>query len=319
MEEKNEKQVRLYEVRSYLACLKQGMRMPTQNILLLLKYLYPSFIAWGITACLCGLFFNQLSVALVQWWYATEPVMLNLPFFVLLGLGILMLLSASLYLGQLMYLVRSYGETGNMPVLSMRKDGRNIFDMTIRALTWMFIGLLLTTLVVYLSVKILGILNVWTWVIWGVFLLIFWVPYMMVGCDYTIGHSNSFLKSLGRFKEGYQFWVAFFIVLLCGGIVSGVLTVIGWLPTGVLAYAGHLSEMNLLQGDPTDLPSYVFGFVVLFFIISSLLASIFQWLVVFPVSFLYGTLIARKEEKAKFEAESKLMDEAPAVAGSRAF
>lgn len=313
MEEKNEKQARLYEVRSYLACLKEGMRMPTQNILLLLKYLYPSFIAWGITACLCGLFFNQLSVAFVQWWYATEPVMMNLPFFVLLGLGILMLLSASLYLGQLMYLVRVYGETGILPVLSIRKEGRNIFDMTIRALTWIFTGVLLTMLVIYLSVVSLGILNVWTWVIWGVFLLIFWVPYMMVGCDYTIGRSNSFFSSLSKFKEGYQFWVAFFIVLLCGGLVSGILTVIGWLPTGVLAYAGHLSEVSLIQGDPTDLPSCVFGIVVLFFIVSFLLACVFQWLIIFPVSFLYGTLIARKEEKAKFEEESKLIDEAPAI------
>ena len=313
MEENNEKQAQLYEVRSYLSCLKQGMRLPTQNILLLMKYLYPSFIAWGITACLCGLFFNQLSVALVQWWNATEPVVLNLPFFVLLGLGILILLSASLNLGQLMHLISRYGGSGVLPVVSVMKEGKSVFDMSIRALTWIVIGVLLSVAVIFVAFKGIGILNVWTWVVLSLFILVFWVPYTMVGWDYMLGHSASFFSSLRKFKEGYQFWVAFFILLLCGGLVAGILTVISWLPTGVLAYSGYLSEMTIMQGDPTDLPAYIPGLVVVFFVVSFLLASLFQWLLVFPLSFLYGNLKKKKKEKEAFEEESKKLDEIPAT------
>ena len=63
--------------------------------------------------------------------------------------------------------------------------------------------------------------------------------------------------------------------------------------------------MGVLEGDETDLPSYVPALVVCFFMLASVIANVFSWLTLFPLSYLYGSVEARKQEKASFEEEER--------------
>ena len=91
----------------------------------------------------------------------------------------------------------------------------------------------------------------------------------------------------------------------------GVLAAVSWLPAGLLAYAGHASLMGVLEGDATDLPSYVPALVVFFFMLASVIANVFSWLTLFPLSYLYGSVEARKQEKASFEEEERRLQGLP--------
>ena len=84
-----------------------------------------------------------------------------------------------------------------------------------------------------------------------------------------------------------------------------LLAAVSWLPSAVLAYAGHESAMGVLGGDVTDLPSWVPYLIVFFFMLGSVITSVFAWLTLFPLAYLYGSVEARKQEKASFEEEER--------------
>ncbi len=64
-------------------------------------------------------------------------------------------------------------------------------------------------------------------------------------------------------------------------------------------------EKWVLAGDPTDLPSSVPALIVCFFMLAALITSMFGWLTLFPLSYLYGSVRTRKKEKMAFEEEER--------------
>ena len=274
MEEKKEMDEGLFKSRSYLSCLNEGLKLPTRHILSLLRFLYPSLIAGAVVMGLWGVFFNQITVALTRWMAASEPVVLSFPLFTLIILSVLSLLA-------------------------------EIFNASLRALTCTLVAVVVFSLLIVPVTLWLGAGNVWVTVVSYVLLLALGVPYCMVIMDYMLGERRDFWCSLKRMKDGYQYWGAFFIILFCGGLIMGVLAAVSWLPAGILAYAGHASLMGVLEGDATDLPSYVPALVVFFFMLASVIANVFSWLTLFPLSYLYGSVEARKQEKASFEEEER--------------
>ena len=96
---------------------------------------------------------------------------------------------------------------------------------------------------------------------------------------------------------------------LIGGLIMLVLALVSWLPAGVLAYAGHESMMGVLGGDATDLPASVPFLVVFFFMLASVVTSVFGWLTLFPLAYLYGSVETRKKDLAAFEAEERRLQE----------
>ena len=81
------------------------------------------------------------------------------------------------------------------------------------------------------------------------------------------------------------------------------LSVVAWLPALVLTGASHLSEMAVLYGDPTDLPQGMCVWTAVLFMIATFFTCMFSWLRYFPLSFLYGTVEARRIERENFERE----------------
>ena len=302
MEEKKEMDEGLFKSRSYLSCLNEGLKLPTRHILSLLRFLYPSLIAGAVVMGLWGVFFNQITVALTRWMAASEPVVLSFPLFTLIILSVLSLLADSFYMGNVMTAVSRFATAGAWPALRFGEAKREIFNASLRALTCTLVAVVVFSLLIVPVTLWLGAGNVWVTVVSYVLLLALGVPYCMVIMDYMLGERRCSLK---RMKDGYQYWGAFFIILFCGGLIMGVLAAVSWLPAGILAYAGHASLMGVLEGDATDLPSYVPALVVFFFMLASVIANVFSWLTLFPLSYLYGSVEARKQEKASFEEEER--------------
>ena len=288
MEEKKEMDEGLFKSRSYLSCLNEGLKLPTRHILSLLRFLYPSLIAGAVVMGLWGVFFNQITVALTRWMAASEPVVLSFPLFTLIILSVLSLLADSFYMGNVMTAVSRFATAGAWPALRFGEAKREIFNASLRALTCTLVAVVVFSLLIVPVTLWLGAGNVWVTVVSYVLLLALGVPYCMVIMDYMLGERRDFWCSLKRMKDGYQYWGAFFIILFCGGLIMGVLAAVSWLPAGILAYAGHASLMGVLEGDATDLPSYVPALVVFFFMLASVIANVFSWLTLFPLSYLYA-------------------------------
>lgn len=306
MEEKKDKEEGLFQARSYLGCLNEGLKLPTRHVLSLLKFLWPSLVAGAVSAGLWGLFFNQLSMVATAWLAAAEPVTLLLPAYTLWGLCLLALLAGSFCLGNVAVAISRYAEAGGWPALRFGACRGEIFHASVRALVFLLVGIVVF-LVVMAPVYIwAGAHSVWMvvaaaalWLVWG-------VPYSMVGLDYLLGgRQRAFFQSLARIKDGYQYWGAFFIVLFCGGLIMAVFSLVSWLPAGVLSFAGYESLTGVLAGDATDLPGAVPALIVFFFMLASFVTNMSGWLTFFPLSYLYGSVEARKKDMEKFEEEER--------------
>ena len=305
MEEKKETDGRLLKSRGYLGCLNEGLKLPTRHILSLLRFLYPSLIAGAVAMGLWGVFFNQITVALTRWMAASEPVVLFFPLSTLIILSVLSLLAGSFYVGNVMTAVSRFASAGSWPALRFGEARREVLDASLRALTCALAAAVVFSLLVVPLILWLGAGNVWVTVVSCVLLFALGVPYCMVTMDYVLGGRGDFWRSLKRMKDGYRYWGAFFVILFCGGLVMGVFAAVSWLPAGILAYAGHASLMAVLEGDATDLPSYVPALVVFFFMLASVITNVSGWLTLFPLSYLYGSVEVRKREKATFEEEER--------------
>lgn len=307
MEENKEKG--LFQVRSYLGCLNEGFKLATRHILPMLRFTWPSLAAVAVTAGLWGALFNQFTVAFAQWMAATEPVVLSLPLLAFLVLGVLSLLAESFYMGNVMTALSRFADGGTWASLKFGASRGEVGRSFLRALTFIFIGDLVLWLCLTPCTLWLGPYSVWNSVVFCVLTLVFFVPYTMVGLDYMLGEKHDYFRSLRRMKDGYLNWGPLAIVLFCGGLIMLVLALVSWLPAGVLAYAGHESMMGVLGGDATDLPASVPFLVVFFFMLASVVTSVFGWLTLFPLAYLYGSVETRKKDLAAFEAEERRLQE----------
>ena len=72
-------------------------------------------------------------------------------------------------------------------------------------------------------------------------------------------------------------------------------------------HVGELTTMVLvpLVADATDLPGMVPVFTVVFFMLASLITYVSGWLTLFPLSYVYGSVEARKKDLERFEAEER--------------
>lgn len=309
MEDKKKTGETLFKVRSYLECLKEGIKLPTQHILPLLRFLYPSLLVGALCAVLCGLFFNRQAIVMQQWVGAGMSGQPDVPVLAVIALAVLSLLSFSFYLGQLMVVVAHYAASGQFPALRFGAVYKEVLHTSLRALTFILIALLILTPLSLLVTDLLGLFSVWNWVLQALLYLVFLLPFLMVGLDYMLNSSHSFRDSLRFMKEGYQYWVAIFIVLLCSGLIQGVFNWVAGLPVAILAYAENAFTVAILNGDATDLPGWVPVVSVMFWVLCLLIMAIASWVEVFSLSFLYGTVEARKAERARYKEEEERLVE----------
>lgn len=304
MEEKKETQGGLFKVRSYLGCLSEGMKLPTRNILSLLKFLYPSFIV-GVLVALCGIYLSDfMSVR----WIGGDLTAFWIGLMVFI---ILLFLSVSFYWGQLSMTVSHYVRTGSLAQVGrcsvFKEFGRAFGRACVVFAPWCVFFMCACS--AFLLVASGLVAPVFKWVVPVValvFILLLYVPYHIVICDYLLDGSRSYWVCMSRMKDGYRNWGAFLSVLLCGGVLCSVISMVSALPVSVLSIVRFQATMAEAIGDSVDLPSCFSLLRIVSCIVASVISYMGAWLLVFPLSFLYGSIETGKREKEKYEEEERM-------------
>lgn len=305
MEEKKEMENEgLFKVRSYLGCLGEGVKLATRNFLPLLKFLYPSMIIGALVA-VCGVYVQSVMMRCVM-----SADMFGL--LACLNLFILLLfLSVGFYWGQFSVVVSHFVSTGGLANLKWRPYRKEVMKKFGRATLlfapWCLFFMCASS--VFLWSYLVDSASLSGWAVLAtvaVLLLALYVPYHSVVCDYLFGENRTYGKSLACIKDGYRNWGAYFIVLLCGGVMSAVVMMLGSFPSFILSMVEVRSFQSEMMGDVTDLPSYYSSLVFICAVLASFISNVGAWLMMFPLSFLYGAIETGKKEKEKYEEEERL-------------
>lgn len=306
MEEKKAMNEELYKSRSYLGCLSEGLKFPTRHIMDILKFVYPSLLVCAVVVGLWGAFNNQMSVMMAGWLSAEEPVMLSFPAYSLGLLTLLWIIADSFYMGNLMTGISRFASTGQWQPLRFSQVWREVAFTSLRSLSMNLLFYVFLSVVMGVLALCIGLEHIlWLVLIFYVLLFALGIPYTMVWMDYLLGGHHNMLRSFAYIKEGFRYFGAIFIILFCGGLIVGLLAGIAWMPASILSFAGHESMMGALNGDVTDLPAMIPTLTVFFFILGGFITYLFYNLILFPLSYLYGSIEARKKEKARFEEEEQ--------------
>lgn len=305
MEEKKESAGGLFKVRTYGACLSEGIKLPTRNVIVLLKHLWVAvacvvvFVSvWGFTAVPAYRAWTE-----AQLW-GTWPAWRVAGLFVAACLLVLSV-PVGLYLGQLTVLVRRYGCVGYLPASTagLKVYGREVLAGWGRAFLFLLGGLLLWGVAGGLSFAFVGR----NWAGLAVFTLaglLISIPYAMFGLFYLFDEAGPASLPV-VFRQGYKHWGALAAVLLLGGVLAGVLLFVSALPAGVILQVDFLSDQALMQGDLSDLPSAFPVLQTVSYVLAAFLACLSLWVFVFPLAFLFGSIKQARQEKTDYAAEQQ--------------
>ncbi len=281
----------IYKVRTYLSCMNQGIKLPTRHILDMSKYLIPSLFNYLYPLCF-------LSKTL----YKFDPTNIVLT---LVMLFLMFVLCEGCFLSQLFYVVSRYAETGKWQSFTWKQSVEGSRRFYPRVFLFLVVGVLTTALVSVPLIVWLGIANIWVYVLFFVWFVFVLIPYTMVGWDYSLSHDRSFSGSLLRIKEGYRYFGSYSAVWLVCGLLTLAMSCVVWLPSIILIFACRASMLSKLMGDVSDLPIVLFPLMYVFTIVSGVITKLFSCLLFFPLTYLYGSIVTRCKEEAKYEEEEK--------------
>ena len=305
MEEKEEKEVGLFKVRSYSSCIAEGFVLPLKNFKLLLKYLWPSLLVAIIAFIWMAFEAERITTIFL---YQANPLHVVLQdksvWGALLLLFLFAILAKSLYLGQLTALVKMYVTSGHLSSVTFKKMNASIWQSTARCFIYIVLILLFYLSCGAVSWLLFGF-SAWSVLTVLVLIVVLLIPFIRVGLQYWFGQS-SMLDSFVVWKSGFRFWGAFFSILLVGGITSLVLGLFGSLPAWILSGVSAMVKLSELEGDVTELPRYFPAAKVFFYAVSAFISLISVWFSFFPLVFLYGSIEKRRQEKKAYDAEQEV-------------
>lgn len=304
MEDKKEKTEGLFKVRSYLGCLDEGIKLPTRNFLVLLRFLSPSLVFGAVVALgvagLCGPMLTAVAegdwAGVWLWGHA---------------LCLLWLLCLCVCWAQLSVAASCYMRTSSLGGLRLKSSGKELFGALGRAC--LVLGAMWGVFSLVANGVFFAASRLWHVVLLlpAVLLVLgctLGVPYRMTVCDYLLNPQHTFVQSLARLRDGYRNWGAFFALLLCCAFLWLVIMLAGSLPFGVLLEVKYRAMQAVAMGDAADLPA---AFPVLLgasAVAGAAVAGIAQWLMFFPQVFLYGSVETGRKEREHYEAEEQLYE-----------
>lgn len=308
MEEKKENADGLFKVRTYGACLSEGIKLPTRNVSVLLRHLWPSMACVVALATLVGLIsgpaFGYLSAPEVLGSVSLSGRM----GMCMLGVLLLLIVPGSLYLAQLVALVRRYGQLGYLPLPASAwwPCGREVAGVWGRSVLFLLGGWLLWGVVGTAVFELAG--AAWLRLAAGVLiLLLVSVPYAMFGLFFLFDDTASFSVS-AVFRQSGRHWGALVAVLLLGGVLAGVVAGIGSLPARIMLLVSILSDEAVAQGDLSDVPALFPLMQAFSYALSAFVSCLSLWLLVFPLAFLFGAIRQERHENDEYAAERERAD-----------
>ena len=293
----------IYKVRTYLSCMNQGIKLPTRHILDLSKYLIPSLLCsavFAVVVLLLSYLYPLPFSPKAQFDFNLTNIILTVVFVTLM-----FVLCEGCFLSQLFHVVSKYADAGKWQSFTWKQSMTEWRRFYPRVLLFLAVGVLVTALVSVPLIVWLGIANIWVYVlifVWFVFVLI---PYTMVGWDFSLSHDRSFSGSLLRIKEGYRYFGSYSAVWLVCGLLTLAMSCVVWLPSVILLYAQRASMLGEFMGDVSDLPGILIPLLFLLTMVSAVVGKLFSCLLFFPLTYLYGSIVTRCKEEAKYEEEEK--------------
>jgi hypothetical protein len=306
MEKENEVQM-LFKVRNTMSCLLEGFTLLAKNLLSLIKYLWPTLVLVALAVALLTTFCSMLMVPA-----SFGNVSAISRTLVLAGVLMLVYVLSAVFLGgQVFTYMQKFGELGYFPNASIKKLWKPVrhnawryFLVSVSVVA--FFILLTVALSSLLALKgvmarpvletILSFL-----VVAVVFLLI--IPFLFMAVSYMM-EANPLRKSfIPGLKQGFKSYGSIFVIILVGGISILIVQAIGNLPNGILIMCRYNSILASVQGDPTDLPASFGVLQFLFSFIGEAINILTELGICFSLVFLYGSIIARRRDKERYEAE----------------
>ncbi len=274
----------IFKARTYRACLSEGIKLPTQNVILLTKHLWTSMLLASMWLALAGVWamdgvewmMRAIGRALAEGpeYAAWGPV-----FVAVLVTTLVLAFPISFCVGQFTTLLRRYAELGYVPVaLQTRPFCRAVWVNAGRALGAIFVPLFLFLAIV--TVWGLTAPSWWIYVAWPVWLgLVLPFTYYQVRGQ-VLGGNRDLLRTFPR--ATLKDWGAYLAVLFLGSLLFVVLAAVALLPTLTLFLAQFQALNDVLQEDVVTFPAY---FPVLSFVCALVgvwLTCMLGWLWFFP-------------------------------------
>ncbi|GEM_PF-5821200 len=309
MEEKKENAGGLFKTRTYGACLSEGIKFPTRNVLLLLKHLALPIVCMVVCVCLATLFLGDAYRYVNGADFAREWPQWGRVGLCVLLYGAVCLLPGAFCLGRTVFIIRFYGKEGGLPLslVGLKSLGEKQTAVIGKAFCFLAGGLLLWSLVVVLSCSLIG--PGWLRVVVCLLgILAVSLPYVMRGLFYLYGDTDV-PSGWATLRQCYKHWGALAAVLLLGGALAAVLVFLAVLPAAVIFQAGYLSDEALRVGDPSDVPSYFLLLQVVSYALGTFFSCMAFALPVFSLAFLYGSIRQVQSDNDAYAAEQQRMED----------
>ncbi len=273
----------IFKARTYRACLSEGIKLPTQHVMLLTKHLWTSMLAASVWLAVVGVWAmdgvewltRAMGSALLT---GSEYAMWGAVFVAVAVTTLVVALPVSFCMGQFTTLLRRYAELGYVPVaLQTRPFCKAVWVNAGRALGAIFVPLFLFFVMV--AAWLLFAAS-WVYVAFPVFLcLVLPLTYYQVRGQ-VLGGNPALLRTFPR--ATLKDWGAYLAVLLTVCVLFVVLALVAFLPSVVLFLAQLQALQDVLQGDVVTFPAYfpVLRFVCLF--VGTWLTCMLGWLLTFP-------------------------------------
>ena len=287
----------LYKSRSYGACIKAGYNLYTDNFRKLFKS------TWIIAAI----------IAIVEGLTKTLDTLHVAPVAVAVGIIIEAICAVALF-GTIIYIFNQHAVNDEITKVSLKKESKDILHDSIRVLKTIIWQLLLIMPIVaaYLFYAKMTTghslsdpyVHKYMIMLFFVFVIciILYMPFNYLIMKYCVGDKiHSWNVITKGYKVGFRHWGFIFAVLFITGIITAVVVLIVNTPHFVILGAKGLSDLGVMQGDPSGLPPFFSVLLFFVFAITTFIGQYVEMAMLFPVYYMYGSIETQEKEKADFE------------------
>lgn len=293
--------IQLVKQRSYAACIKEGFRLVADNPWKLFRSTWPYLLF--VAVCLWIYYIIMVSIQMVHG--ATLNI---IGIGLLVGSYVLLIVGMLFYSGRIMLLFRKVKEKGRVERIGAFRQFGDTSRCAIRLLPLALIEFLLTLLFVTLSPLAfvwalkqqtttmlvcvsIGIIAV------GLLLIIFFMPFIQAFYHALISDGKYVELLKTGYRHGFRFKGRILVANILAILLFSVASIVIALPLMLIMSANFFSNVGVLMGDPSGLPSYypwltaatyIISFFMLFF------AGIFLYA---SNLFVYGSIEAQIEQR----------------------
>jgi len=288
--------------RSYVACLREGLKIPFLHFSELLKLLWPIWLL--VTLLVAGIQVAQLGLSHEM--LNAQPQAANqgggsaFQWGLMAALEIVLFILCLLFMGHVVWQQRQLVETEKLPTERPWKVCRSILHSTWRSFVGIVILMLPYLLLLAGLLWGLHVNNKVATIACGVGMLL-WIAYVIVLLPSVLEYfytEKSLAKSFS-IRLGFHYWGRTFVVVLLAGLASLLVLFVACLPTFLVLYVeGQVMGLTMM-GDVVTLPSYfpVLRYAVL--ALYALMACFGTLIFTYPLLYHWGAIRAIEQERAQ--------------------